>query len=166
MKTINRIWVVATVLTLTGIFTVNAQNIQKHKMLTGALNPWKLSVSYSEDHSKTNRYLLSVGNEEYGKKRDGCYFEDYSFWGTAEEMIEFLEEIKITRRLEQDETCTLQSKLAQEAGCFAAKNRIHYDTRVSSSTVNYGGYTFVVREKYLEELISKIRKFEDESKGN
>jgi len=146
--------------------SAGAQSISKNKMLTGILNPWILSVNYQEDRSSTNYYLLSVGNEEFGKKRNGSYFESYSFFGTAEEMIEFLEEIKITRKLKQDETCSLQSKLAQEAGCYGAKNRIHYDLKVSGSTVYHGGYSFVMREKYLEDLISKIQKFEDESKGN
>ncbi|MCC8087058.1 MAG: hypothetical protein LIP15_22855 [Clostridium sp.] len=79
-------------------------------------------------------------------------------------MIEFIEEIKITRRLDWDETCSLQSKIAQDVGCYAEKNRIYYDSRVSGSTVYLEGYSFVVKEKYLDNLIDKIKKFEDESK--
>jgi len=162
MKTISKILAVVAMVFITT--NLNAQSITKHKTLTGILNPWMLTVTYKEDASSTNYYLLSMGNEKYGKKGDGSYFENYSFWGTAEEMIEFLEEIKITRRLEWDETCSLQSKIARNAGCSAAKNTIYYDSKISGSTVYLEGYSFVVKEKYLDDLISKIKKFEDESK--
>jgi len=142
----------------------NAQSISKTKVLTGVLNPWRIVVTYKEDPGSTNYYLLSVGNEKYGKKRDGSYFEIYSFFGTAGEIIEFIEEIKITRRLKQDESCSLQSKIARNAGCSAAKNTIYYDSKVSGSTVYLEGYSFVMREKYMDALIDKIKKFEDESK--
>jgi len=164
MKTISKI-LIAVVIAFTFV-NVNAQTITKNKMLTSVLNPWTLAVNYSEDPGKTNYYLLSVGNEEFGKKKNGKHFETYSFFGTAEEIIEFIEEIKIARKLEQDETCTLQSKIAQESGCYAAKNIIYYDTKVSGSTVYYKGYSFVMKEKSLEDLILKIQKFENESKGN
>lgn len=164
MKTISKI-LIAVVIAFTFV-NVHAQTISKNKVLTSAFNPWKLVVNYSEDPGSTNYYLLSVGNEEFGKKKNGSHVETYGFFGTAEEMIEFIEEVKIALKLEWDETCTLQSKIAREADCYAAKNRIYYDTRVSGSTVYYKGYSFVMKEKYMEELILKIQKFENESKGN
>lgn len=162
MKTISKILATAAMIFIAA--NVNAQSISKTKVLTGMLNPWGIAVSYKEDPGSTNYYLLSVGNEKYGKKRDGSYFENYSFSGTAEEIIEFIEEIKITRRLEWDETCSLQSKIAQDAGCYATKNTIHYNSMVSGSTVYLEGYSFVMKEKYMDALIDKIKKFEDESK--
>jgi len=162
MKTISKILAVVTMVFITT--NLNAQSISKTKALTSMLNPWKIIVSYREDPGSTNYYLLSAGNEKYGKKRDGSYFETYGFFGTAEEIIEFIEEIKITRRLEGDETCSLQSKIAQDAGCYAVKNTIYYNSMVSGSTVYLEGYSFVMKEKYMDALIDKIKKFEDESK--
>jgi len=165
MKTSSKI-LIAVVLVFIGVFAVNAQSIQKSQWLTDILDPWALVVYYQEDPSGTNRYSLLVGNDKYGKKRNGGYFENYSFWGTAEEMIEFLEEIKIAYQLEEGETCKLQSRLAKKGNCFVTKNALHYDTYILTSTAYVGGYSFVMQEKNTEELISKIRKFEDESKGN
>jgi len=142
------------------------ETISKTKALTGVLNLWRVTVTYTyeEDSGGANYYLLSVGNEKYGKRRDGSYIENYSFVGTAEEMIEFIEEIKITRRLKQDESCSLQSKIARDAGCSAAKNTIYYNSKILGSTFYPEGYSFVVKEKYMDALIDKIKKLEDESK--
>ena len=165
MKTISRILVVTAMVFIA--MTAGAQSITKTKALTNnVLGPWRVIVSYKEDPGSTNYYLLSVGNEKYGKKRNGVYIETYRFFGTAKEMIEFLEEIKIAYRLEEGETCKLQSRLAKRGKCFVSKNALHYDTYVSASTAYAGGYSYVMQEKDTEDLISKIKKFEDESKGN
>jgi len=165
MKTSSKI-LIAVVLVFIGVFAVNAQSIQKSQWLTDILDPWALSVTYQVDHNNINYYLLLVGNDKYGKKRNGSYFENYSFWGTAEEMIEFLEEIKIAYQLEEGETCKLQSRLAKKGNCFVTKNALHYDTYVSTSTAYAGGYSFVMQEKNTEELVLKIQKFGNESKGD
>jgi len=166
MKTISKILIAVVVSTFTSIFTVNAQSIQKKQMLTDILDPWALSVTYQADHNDINYYLLSVGNDKYGKKRNGIYIETYRFFGTAKEMIEFLEEIKIAYRLEEGETCKLQSRLAKKGKCFVTKNALHYDTYISTSTAYTGGYSFVMKEKNMEDLILKIQKFENESQGD
>jgi len=143
-----------------------AQSISKNKRLTNKFNPWQVIVNYDADHSRGNYYLLSVNNEEYGKKRDGSYFQTYSFFGTAEELIEFIEEAKIALQLEKDETYTFGSKIGKEAGCRATKNIIRYDSKVSGDKFELAGYSWVMKDKYLEELILKIQKFEDESQGD
>lgn len=52
---------------------LNAQSITKRKTLTGTLNLWTLTVTYKEDASSTkNYYILSMGNEKYGKKETGA----------------------------------------------------------------------------------------------
>lgn len=68
MKTISKI-LIAVVIAFTFV-NVHAQTISKNKMLTNAFNPWKLVVNYSKDPGSTNYYLLSVGNEEFGKKKE------------------------------------------------------------------------------------------------
>ncbi|MCD8182706.1 MAG: hypothetical protein LUE99_06035 [Bacteroides sp.] len=88
------------------------------------------------------------------------------FFGTAEEIIEFIEEAKIALELKSGESCSLQSKIAREAGFHAVKNMIYYNSKVSGSKVYLEGYSFVMREKFMNALIDKIKKFEDESKGN
>jgi len=165
MKTISKILIAVVVSTFTFV-NVHAQTISKNKMLTNILDPWALSVTYQADHNDINYYLLSVGNDKYGKKRNGIYIETYRFFGTAKEMIEFLEEIKIAYRLEEGETCKLQSRLGKKGKCFVTKNALHYDTYISTSTAYAGGYSFVMKEKNMEDLIDKIQKFENESKGD
>lgn len=166
MKTISKIGMTVMFFITVGVSTINAQNISKNKMLTNRFNPWTVVVNYDEDHSRENYYLISVGNESYHKRKDGSYSETYSFFGTAEEVIEFIEEAKIALRLKSDETCTLQSKLARESGCYAAKNKIYYDTKISGSKTEFSGYSWVMKEKYMEEIILKIKAFENESQGN
>ena len=164
MKTISKILTVIAMVFITT--NLNAQSITKHKTLADVLNSWMLTVTYKEDASSTNHYLLFMGNDKYGKKGNGNYIENRSFYGTAEEMIEFIEEIKIAHRLEWDESCLLQSKLARNAGCSAQKNRIYYNSSIVGSMVYLEGYSAVVKEEYLDDFIDKIKKFEDESKGN
>lgn len=166
MKIISKILIAVVVLAFTSIFAVNAQTIRKSQELTDILDPWALSVYYQEDHNDINRYFLSLGNDKYGKKRNGTYIETYIFWGTAEEMIEFLEEIKIAYRLEKGESCTLQSRVAKRGKCFVTNNALHYDTYVSTSMAYAGGYSWIMKEKDTDDLILKIQKFEDESKRN
>jgi len=164
MKTSSKILVAVIVLFMSA--GVGAQSISKTKILTNKFYPWQVVVSYEANHSGGNYYLLSVNNEKYGKKGDGSYFHTYSFFGTAEELIEFIEETKIALQLEKDETYTFGSKLGRETGCRATKNIIHYDSKMSGSRFESEGYSWVMKGKYLEELIDKIQKFEDESKGN
>ena len=164
MKTISKILVVTAMVFIA--VTAGAQSIIKTKALTNTLGPWRVIATYREDPGSTNHYLLTVDNERYGKKRDGSYIETYSFFGTAEEIIEFVEEAKIALELKSDESCSLRSKIARKSGCYAVKNRIYYDSRISGSNVYLEGYSFVMREKFMNALIDKIKKFEDESKGN
>jgi len=81
-------------------------------------------------------------------------------------LIEFIEEAKIVLQLGKDETYTFGSKIGKEAGCRATKNIIHYDSKTSGGKFELAGYSWVMKDKYLEELILKIQKFEDESKGD
>jgi len=78
MKTSSKILVAAVMIFMSA--GIGAQSISKNKILTNKFNPWRVVVNYDADHSRDNYYLLSVNNEEYGKKRDGSYFQTYSFF--------------------------------------------------------------------------------------